>query len=151
MFLLSNVLITSIMIINTVKSISQNFYIVSTLFLSHAHSKMKLRFSGLQKISVVVKEEDQQEILFRNWTDTTITVLKKGEEGLPLFSGRIEKLVCHIYFSVPSAPVRLFIQKQLCRFQICLMLCVVFLWCQITICFMDTLTVVKYPYILKYR
>ncbi len=47
------------------------------------------------RISVIIKEEDQQEILFRDWSDTSITVLKKGEEGLPLFSGRIEKLVCH--------------------------------------------------------
>lgn len=45
-------------------------------------------------ISVTVSEEEQQEILLRNWSDTAVTVLKK-EEGLPLFSGRIEKLVCH--------------------------------------------------------
>ena len=49
----------------------------------------------LAKISVIVKEEKQQEILSRDWSDTEITVLKKGEEGLPLFSGRIERLVCY--------------------------------------------------------
>lgn len=45
------------------------------------------------KINVIVKEENQQEILSRDWSDTEITVLKKGEEGLPLFSGRIERLI----------------------------------------------------------
>lgn len=33
------------------------------------------------KISVIVKEENQQEILSRDWSDTEITVLKKGEEN----------------------------------------------------------------------
>ncbi|MCM1233947.1 MAG: hypothetical protein NC489_27895 [Ruminococcus flavefaciens] len=46
-------------------------------------------------INVIMEEEDHQEVLSRDWSDTTISVLKKGEEGLPLFSGRIEKIVCH--------------------------------------------------------
>ena len=47
------------------------------------------------RISVIIKEEDQQEVLCRDWSDTTIMVLKRGEESFPLFSGRIEKLLCH--------------------------------------------------------
>lgn len=46
------------------------------------------------KISVMAKEENQREILSRDWSDTPVTVLKK-EENFPLFSGKIEKLVCH--------------------------------------------------------
>jgi len=79
--------------------ISNEKLIIKTAVPFQTLSKMEIchdvNAHAVTKISVVVKEEDQQEILFRNWTDTTITVLKKGEEGLPLFSGRIEKLVCH--------------------------------------------------------
>lgn len=61
-------------------------------------SKMEIRHDvnahAITKITVTAREEDQQEILSRDWTDTEITVLKKGEESLPLFSGRVEKLVC---------------------------------------------------------
>lgn len=78
--------------------ISNEQLIIKTAVPFQTLSKMEIchdvNAHAVTKISVVVKEEDQQEILFRNWTDTTITVLKKGEEGLPLFSGRIEKLVC---------------------------------------------------------
>ncbi len=34
------------------------------------------------RISVIIKEEDQQEILFRDWSDTSITVLKKRRRGI---------------------------------------------------------------------
>lgn len=61
-------------------------------------SKMEIRHDvnahAIARICVIAREEDQQEILSRDWTDTEITVLKRGEESLPLFSGRVEKLVC---------------------------------------------------------
>ena len=53
-------------------------------------------------------------------------------------------------FSAPVMAVWLFIQKQLCCFRICLMLPVVFLRRQIAVCFVDTLPVIKYPYILEH-
>ena len=53
-------------------------------------------------------------------------------------------------FSATAMAVWLFIQKQLCCFRICLMLPVVFLRCQIAVCFVDTLPVIKYPYILEH-
>lgn len=53
-------------------------------------------------------------------------------------------------FSASAMTVWLFIQKQLCCFRICLMLPVVFLRRQIAVCFVDTLPVIKYPYILEH-
>lgn len=53
----------------------------------NAHVSIKMR--------VIVNEEDHQEILSRDWSDANITVLRKGEEGLPLFTGSIERLVGH--------------------------------------------------------
>lgn len=47
------------------------------------------------KLSVTVREEDQQEVLYRDWSDTEIMVLKVGESSELLFAGIIEKLVCH--------------------------------------------------------
>lgn len=47
------------------------------------------------RLSVTVKEEDQPEVLCRDWSDTEITVQKMGEGSELLFAGIIEKLLCH--------------------------------------------------------
>ncbi len=44
-------------------------------------------------LQVVVKEENQEDVLNTNWSGTSIEVLKKGEENSPLFIGFIEKLL----------------------------------------------------------
>lgn len=46
------------------------------------------------KMQVTVKEEDQEEVLHKNWSDTKILVIKKDEENQPVFQGVIQSLVC---------------------------------------------------------
>ena len=78
--------------------ISSEELIVKTAIPFLTLSKMEICHNvnahAIAKLSVTAKAEDQQEILSRDWTDTEITVLKKGEESLPLFYGRVDKLVC---------------------------------------------------------
>ena len=78
--------------------ISNEQLIVKTVIPFYLLRKMEIchdvNTHTVAKISVIVKEENQQELLSRDWSDTSITILKK-EEGLPLFSGKIDKLVCH--------------------------------------------------------
>lgn len=45
-------------------------------------------------LQVIVNESNQQEILNKNWYSTQILVLEKEKESMPLFNGRIEKLIC---------------------------------------------------------
>lgn len=73
--------------------------IIRTAIPIYSLSNMEIRHDvnahAVARLNVTVKEEDQQEVLYRDWSDTVITVLKRGEESEPLFAGRIEKLVCH--------------------------------------------------------
>lgn len=45
-------------------------------------------------INAIASRDKQKEILNKDWSGTSILVLKKGEENEPLFNGFIEKLVC---------------------------------------------------------
>lgn len=43
---------------------------------------------------VIAEEKSQSEILNRDWSGTSISVLKEGEENEPLFNGFVEKMIC---------------------------------------------------------
>lgn len=48
---------------------------------------------GKLRMQVIVREEDKEEILHNDWSNTTILVLKKEMVNIPLFDGNIEKLI----------------------------------------------------------
>lgn len=80
-------------------AISNEQLIIRTVIPIYSLSNMEIRHDvnthAIARLNVTVKEEDQQEVLYRDRSDTVITVLEKGEESEPLFAGRIEKLICH--------------------------------------------------------
>ncbi len=64
------------------------------LNLIHLEIKQKENEHVTLKMQVTVKEEDQEEVLYKNWSDTKILVIKKEEENQPVFRGLIQSLVC---------------------------------------------------------
>lgn len=64
------------------------------LNLIHLEIKQKENEHITLKMQVTVKEEDQEEVLYKNWSDTKILVIKKEEENQPVFRGLIQSLVC---------------------------------------------------------
>ena len=73
--------------------------LIETAIPIYSLSNMEIRHDvnahATVRLSVTVKEEDQPEVLCRDWSDTEITVLKEGEGSELLFAGIIEKLLCH--------------------------------------------------------
>ncbi len=80
-------------------AISNEQLIIRTEIPIYSLSNMEIRHDvnahATVRLSVTVKEEDQPEVLCRDWSDTEITVLKEGEGSELLFAGIIEKLLCH--------------------------------------------------------
>lgn len=73
--------------------------LIETAIPIYSLSNMEIRHDvnahATVRLSVIVKEEDQPEVLCRDWSDTEITVQKVGEGSELLFAGIIEKLLCH--------------------------------------------------------
>ncbi len=53
-----------------------------------------INMHAVVNMNAIASEENQKEILNKDWSGTSILVLKKGEENEPLFNGFIEKLTC---------------------------------------------------------